>query len=142
MKTTLAKPGQIEPNWYVVDASGKVLGRLAVQIANILRGKHRPTYTPSAITGDYVIVINADKIRVTGKKEDQKQYMFYSGFIGREKYLGVSHFRAKNPGFMIEHAVKGMLPKNGLSRTIITRLKCYGGENHPHAAQNPISLSL
>lgn len=142
MKTTLAKPGQIEPKWYVIDAQGKVLGRLAVKIANILRGRHKPTYTPSTQTGDFVVVINADKVVVTGKKEEQKQYMFYSGFIGREKYLSIPYFREHRPAFLIEHAVKGMLPKNRLARRQILRLKVYGGGEHPHSAQNPEPLSL
>ena len=142
MRTFSAKKEDVNRKWYVVDAENVVLGRLATKVADVIRGKNKPTFTPHVDTGDFVIVINAEKVRLTGKKEDQKQYMFYSGFIGREKYLGVSHFRAKNPGFMVEHAVKGMLPKNGLSRTIITRLKCYAGDNHPHTAQNPISLSL
>ncbi|MDX2110004.1 MAG: 50S ribosomal protein L13 [Verrucomicrobiota bacterium] len=142
MKTTLAKPGQIEPKWYVVDAEGKVLGRIAVKIANILRGRHKPTYTPQTVTGDFVVVINADKVVLTGKKETQKSYMFYAGFIGREKHLGVPYFRQKRPAFIIEHAVKGMLPKNRISSRLVTRLKVYGGNEHPHAAQNPEQIKL
>lgn len=138
MKTTLAKTETVERQWHVVDASGEVLGRLAVKIANILRGRHKPIYTPHVDAGDYVIVINADKVRLTGKKEEDKQYMFYTGWRGNEKYRNVAHFRAKDPAFLIEHAVKGMLPRNRLARQMIKKLKAYRGTEHPHTAQNPI----
>lgn len=142
MKSTLAKTGEIEPKWHVVDAQGKVLGRLAVQIANILRGRHRPTYTPHTDTGDFVIVINADKIVVTGNKELQKEYMFYSGYFGNERYVKLKDMREKKPAFIIEHAVKGMLPRNKLGRAQLKKLKIYAGAEHPHDAQNPEPLSL
>jgi large subunit ribosomal protein L13 len=142
MKSYLAKTGEIEPKWYVIDASGQVLGRLAVRIANILRGRHRPTYTPHTDTGDFVIVINADKVVVSGKKETQKQYMFYSGYVGNEYYRSVKDFRATKPEFLIEHAVKGMLPRNKLAHAQLSKLKVYGGSEHPHAAQAPEALVI
>lgn len=140
MKSTLAKTGEIEPKWILVDASGKVLGRLAVEIANLIRGRHRATYTPHTDTGDYVVVINAEKVAVTGKKEDQKSYMFYNGYVGRERHQSLAEFRVKHPEFIIMHAVKGMLPKNRLGRAQLTKLKVYAGTEHPHAAQNPAPL--
>jgi large subunit ribosomal protein L13 len=140
MKTYLAKTAEIEPKWHIVDASGLVLGRLAVKIANILRGRHRPTYTPHIDTGDFVVVINASKIAVTGRKEEQKEYMFYSGYFGNEKHVSLKEFRQRRPEFIIEHAVKGMLPRNKLGRAQLKKLKIYGGEEHPHAAQNPVAL--
>lgn len=139
MKTTLAKP-DAEKQWYVVDAEGKILGRLAVEIANVLRGRNKPIYTPHVDTGDYVIVINADKIKLTGKKEQDKQYMFYTGWVGSEYRRNVAHFREKKPAFIIENAVKGMLPRNRLSRAMLSKLKVYAGAEHPHAAQNPQPL--
>ena len=137
MKTTLAKKEAVTRDWYVIDATNEVLGRLAVRIANVLRGKHRATYTPHVDTGDFVIVTNADKIRVTGKKEDQKEYMFYSGYMGGEKYRNLADFRKSRPEFIIQHAVKGMLPKNRLAPKMLKRLKIYAGAEHPHAAQEP-----
>ncbi len=142
MKSYLAKQGEIEPKWYVIDAEGQVLGRLAVQIANLLRGRHRPTYTPHIDTGDFVVVVNADKIAVTGRKEEQKQYMFYSGYFGNEKYVGLKDFRKRRPEFIIEHAVKGMLPKNRLGSAQLKKLKIYGGAEHPHEAQNPEAYTV
>jgi large subunit ribosomal protein L13 len=142
MKTYLAK--RIEDKdrkWHVVDASGKVLGRLSVQIANVLRGRHRPTYTPNADTGDYVVVINADKVVLTGKKEEGKDYMFFSGWVGTEKHRSARQMREHRPEFLVMHAVKGMLPKNRLASRQLTRLKVYAGATHPHAAQNPEPLS-
>jgi len=140
MKSYLAKPGELTPSWFVVDASGEVLGRLSVKIANILRGRHKPTYTPHTDTGDFVIVVNAEKIAVSGKKEEQKKYMFYSGWVGNEKYRSLKVMREKNPAFIIEHAVKGMLPKNRLARQMLKKLKIYIGPEHPHSAQNPQPL--
>ena len=138
MKSFVAKtPAPEDRKWFVVDAEGEVLGRLAVRIANVLRGRHRPTYTPHADTGDYVIVLNADKIVVTGRKEEQKRYMFYSGYFGNEKYRTVKDFRARRPQFIIEHAVKGMLPRNKLGRAMLKKLKIYAGTEHPHEAQQP-----
>ena len=141
MKTTLAKQADLQKQWYIIDAEGQVLGRLAVKIANILRGRHKPIYTPHLDTGDFVIVINAAKVVVTGKKEEDKQYMFYSGYMGNEKYRNLSDFRAKRPAFIIEHAVKGMLPKNRLARKMLTKLKIYADADHPHEAQNPEVLN-
>lgn len=141
MKTTLAKTaGDTEKQWYVIDASDEILGRLAVKISKVLRGRHKPTYTPHVDTGDYVIVINADKVKLTGKKEENKKYMFYTGWTGNEYRRNTAHFRAKNPAFIIEHAVKGMLPKNRLARHMIKKLKVYAGTEHPHEAQCPITF--
>ncbi|MGJ3242120.1 MAG: 50S ribosomal protein L13 [Opitutales bacterium] len=140
MKTTLAKPADTKPEWFVVDADGETLGRLSVRIANVLRGRHKPTYTPHVDTGDGVIVINAEKVRVSGRKEDQKTYMFHSGYFGNEKYVTLSEFRGRRPDFIIEHAVKGMLPRNKLARHMIRKLKIYAGSEHPHAAQEPKPL--
>ena len=142
MKTYLAKQGEIQPKWYVIDASGMVLGRLAVKVANILRGRNNPTFTPQTDTGDFVVVVNADKVVLTGKKEEQKQYMFYSGYVGGESYRSIPDMRERRPEFIIEHAVKGMLPKNRLARRILKKLKVYSGSSHPHEAQNPETLSL
>jgi large subunit ribosomal protein L13 len=142
MKTFLAKKEDVQPKWFVVDASGQILGRLAVQIANVLRGRHHATYTPSVDTGDFVVVINAEKVVLTGKKEEQKNYMSFSGYVGGESYRSVPQMRAHRPEFIIEHAVKGMLPKNRLARRMITKLKVYAGPEHPHAAQNPQPLSV
>ncbi len=139
MKTTLAKQGA-EKQWFVVDADGQTLGRLAVRIANVLRGRHKPIYTPHIDAGDYVIVVNANKVRLTGKKEERKEYMFYTGWVGNEYYRTVAHFRSKNPAFLIENAVKGMLPRNKLARHMIKKLKVYAGPEHPHEAQQPKPL--
>lgn len=140
MKTTLAKTDAAK-KWVLIDAEDKVLGRLAVEIANILRGRHKVTYTPHLDTGDYVVVINAEKVKVTGKKEEDKQYMFHTGWVGNEYRRNVAHFRAKKPAFLIENAVKGMLPRNKLARHMLSKLKVYAGPEHPHAAQNPEPFS-
>lgn len=140
MKSYLAKQGEVTPKWYVVDATDQVLGRLSVKIANILRGRNKPTYTPHIDTGDYVIVINADKVRLTGRKEEQKLYMFHTGWVGNEKYRSVADMRARKPEFIIEHSVKGMLPRNKLARHMLDKLKVYAGPSHPHEAQNPVTL--
>ncbi len=142
MKTFLAKKDTVQPQWHIVDADGQVLGRLAVKIANVLRGRHKSTYTPHVDTGDYVIVVNAEKIVVTGKKEQQNSYMFFSGFVGGESYRSFSEQRVRNPQFIIEHAVKGMLPKNRLARQMLKKLRVFAGSEHPHAAQNPTPLPL
>lgn len=142
MKTFLARKETVEPKWYVVDASGEVLGRLAVKIADILRGRNKPTYTPHVDTGDFVVVINADKVALTGKKEEQKTYMFYSGYVGGESYRTVKQMRERRPEFLIQNAVRGMLPKNRLSRKMLTKLKVYAGSEHPHESQQPTPLSL
>ena len=140
MKTTLAKAETTTHDWKIVDATDQILGRLAVIIANALRGRNKPTYTPHVDTGDYVIVTNADKIKVTGNKEEQKKYMFYSGYMGNEKYRRVADFREKRPEFIITNAVKGMLPKNKLSSAMLKKLKVFRGEEHPHEAQKPTPL--
>ncbi len=141
MKTTLAKP-DAEKKWYIVDANGLTLGRMSVKIANILRGRHKAIYTPHIDAGDFVIVINADKIRLTGNKETGKKYMFYTGWVGNEYYRTVADFRKSKPEFIIEHAVKGMMPRNRLARAMMKKLKIYAGAEHPHETQNPKPLSL
>ena len=140
MKTYLAKKETVQPKWYLIDAEGKVLGRLAVKVANILRGRHKATYTPHVDTGDFVIVTNASKIVLTGKKEEITSYMSFSGFVGGEKYRKLTDVRRKKPEFIIMQAVKGMLPKNRLARTMLTKLRVFPGAEHPHAAQNPVNL--
>jgi large subunit ribosomal protein L13 len=142
MKTFLAKKEDTNPQWYVVDASDQVLGRLAVKVANILRGRNKPTYTPHVDTGDFVVVVNADKVVLTGKKELQNDYMFFSGFVGNEKRRSVAEMKARQPKFVVEHAVRGMLPKNRLARQMLSKLKVYPGAEHPHGAQNPETITL
>lgn len=141
MKTHLPKVDLDARKWHVVDANGAVLGRLAVQVADILRGKNKPVYTPHLDAGDFVVVINAEKVKLTGKKETQKEYMTYSGWKGGEKYRNVEQLRTKNPERLITHAVKGMIPKNRLGRVLLTKLKVYKGDQHPHAAQKPEALT-
>ncbi len=131
MKTTLARNSEHTKTWYVVDAANETLGRIAVKIANVLRGRHKPTYTPQTDTGDFVVVINAEKIKVSGKKNEDKRYMFYSGWMGGEKYITMSDMRDKKPEFIIEHAVKGMLPRNRLGRQMIKKLKIHAGPRTP-----------
>lgn len=142
MKTFLAKKGTVQSKWRLIDADGVVLGRLAVKVANLLRGRHKAAYTPHVDTGDYVVVINAEKIAVTGKKEEQNRYMFFSGYVGGESYRKFSEMRARHPEFIIEHAVKGMLPKNRLARRMLTKLRVFAGPNHPHEAQNPVKTAV
>jgi len=137
MRTYSAKPGEVERRWYVVDASEFELGRLATRIATVLRGKHKVEFTPHVDTGDFVIVVNASRVRLTGRKLDQKQYFRYSGHPGGLKSVGARSVRESDPERMIHHAVKGMLPKNRLSRKLIKKLKVYGGPEHPHQAQQP-----
>jgi large subunit ribosomal protein L13 len=141
-KTLSAKPNEIERTWYVVDAEGKTLGRLSTEIARILRGKHKPIYTPHVDTGDYVIVINADKVRVTGKRLDQKMYYRHSGYMGGLKTVPLRRMLETHPERVIEHAVKGMLPKNRLGRQMYKKLKVYASPDHPHQAQQPQPLEL
>lgn len=140
MKTYLAKKETVQPKWYLIDAEGKVLGRLAVKIANILRGRNKATYTPHVDTGDFVIVINASKIALTGKKEETREYMSFSGYVGGEKYRKLTEVRQKKPEFILMQAVKGMLPKNRIARSMLTKLRVFPGAEHPHAAQNPTKL--
>jgi large subunit ribosomal protein L13 len=140
MKTFLPKVNWDQRKWHVIDADGAVLGRLAVQVANILRGKNTPVFTPHLDAGGFVVVINAEKVRVTGKKETDKEFMTYSGWKGGEKYRSVAEIRARHPEKLIEHAVRGMVPKNRLGRVLMTKLKIYKGPKHPHAAQKPETL--
>ncbi len=140
MKTFLPKVVLDQRKWHVIDADGAVLGRLAAQVANLLRGKDKPVYTPHLDAGDFVVVVNAEKVRVTGKKETEKQFMSYSGWKGGERYRSVAEIRARHPERLITHAVKGMMPKNRLGRVLLTKLKVYRGPSHPHAAQKPDSL--
>ncbi len=137
MKSYMAKAETVERKWYVIDAEDQVLGRLATQIATLLRGKHKAEYTPFVDTGDYVVVINADKIRVTGKKAQQKLYRRHSGYMGGLKEVPYEQMLEKHPERILEAAVKGMLPKNSLGRKMFKKLKVYAGPDHPHAAQKP-----
>ena len=137
MKTHLPKINIDARKWHVIDADGAILGRLAAQVANILRGKNKPVFTPHMDAGDFVVVINAEKVRVTGKKEIAKEFMSYSGWKGGEKYKSVAQVRATQPEKLIHHAVKGMVPKNRLGRVLLTKLKVYKGATHPHSAQQP-----
>lgn len=142
MKSYMASPKSIERKWYVVDATGHTLGRLSSEIAAILRGKNKPTYTPHIDTGDYVIVINADKIKVTGKKMDQKIYYHHSDYVGGMKETKLKDMMAKKPEEVIRMAVKGMLPKGPLGRSMINKLHVYAGPDHKHQAQQPEVLEL
>jgi large subunit ribosomal protein L13 len=141
MKTHLPKVDLDQRKWHVIDANGAALGRLAVQVANILRGKNTPVYTPHLDAGGFVVVINAEKVLLTGKKETNKTFMSYSGWKGGEKYRTVEQLRASHPERLITHAVKGMVPKNRLGRVLLTKLKVYKGDKHPHAAQMPATLA-
>jgi len=143
MKTYSATPRDIQHQWYIVDAEGMVLGRLATAVANIIRGKHKPMYTPSMDTGDNVIVINASKVKVTGRKAEQKEYFSHTGYMGHEKFTPYSTMLAKHPERIIEKAVHGMLPKTALGRQVLRRkLRVYATAEHPHAAQQPTPLSF
>jgi len=142
MKTYSVKAGEIERNWYVVDARGKVLGRLATEIARILRGKHKPIYSPHLDTGDFVVVINAEEVAVTGRKADQKTYFRHSGYMGGEKHIPFRRMQERHPERIIELAVKGMLPKNALGRQMRRKLRVYAGSEHPHQGQNPEPLTF
>ena len=142
MKTYMATPSTIERKWYVVDAADKTLGRLAAEVAKVLRGKHKPTFTPHMDTGDHVIIINADKVRLTGKKLVQKVYFRHSGYLGGDKYTKAGDMLAKNPVRMVELAVRGMVPHNRLGSQIIKKLHVYAGSEHPHAAQKPDVLTI
>ncbi|MCP4869976.1 MAG: 50S ribosomal protein L13 [Proteobacteria bacterium] len=146
MKTWVARKedvenGTIERKWWIVDAEGQTLGRLATQIATVLRGRHKPIYTPHVDVGDFVVVINASKVHVTGKKRDAKKYYNYSGYPGGLRAWTFDELMTRDPKRVIEHAVRGMLPKNRLARKQITKLKVYGGADHPHTAQAPESLA-
>jgi large subunit ribosomal protein L13 len=140
MKTYLAKKETTQPKWYLVDAEGQVLGRLAVKLANIIRGRNKATYTAHVDTGDFVVVINAEKVVLTGKKEEQNEYMAFSGFVGGERYRSQAQMRAKRPEFVVMHAVKGMLPKNRLAAKMLTKLRVFAGPVHTHEANNPVKI--
>jgi len=142
MKTFSANPDTVRRDWYVVDATGKTLGRLAAEVANRLRGKHKPEYTPHVDTGDYIVVINAGKVRVTGRKAEQKMYHHHTGYVGHLRSIRFDKLRDKAPERIIETAVKGMLPKNPLGRAMYRKLKVYGGADHPHSAQQPKPLDI
>jgi large subunit ribosomal protein L13 len=142
MKTYLPKVDLDQRKWHLVDADGVVLGRLAVKVADILRGKNKPIYTSHLDAGDFVVVVNAEKVLLTGKKESKKLYMSYSGWKGGEKFTPAAEIRQKHPERLITHAVKGMMPKNRLGRTLLTKLKVYRGNQHPHEAQQPLPLAL
>ncbi|MDR2444064.1 MAG: 50S ribosomal protein L13 [Deltaproteobacteria bacterium] len=141
-KSFMAKENEVKKNWYLVDAAGQVVGRLASEIAVRLRGKHKAIYTPHNDTGDFIVVVNADKIRFTGRKPEQKLYTRYSGFIGGLKQTTAKTLMASKPREVIMHAVRGMLPKNSLGRRQLKKLKVYAGGEHPHAAQKPEPLVL
>ena len=142
MRTFSAKAHEVNHDWYVVDAAGKTLGRLATEIARRLRGKHKPEYTPHVDAGDYIIVVNADKVQVTGRKSSDKMYHHHTGYIGNLKSISFEKLQAKAPGRVIEIAVKGMLPKNPLGRAMFRKLKVYAGPEHQHAAQQPRTLEI
>ena len=142
MKSYLAKPGEVQGKWHLVDASGKVLGRLAAELATILMGKHRPTYTPHVLTGDFVVVVNAEKVKLTGRKMEQKTYQRYTFYPSGQKTEPVAKVLTRHPDRMIRLAVRRMLPKNRLARDMLSRLKVYPGPKHPHGCQNPKPLEI
>ncbi len=142
MKTYTPKPGEITRRWWIVDAENQTLGRLATRIARVLRGKHKPQFTPHLDTGDYVVVVNAEKIRLTGRKATNKTYFRHSGYMGGERLVPITEVMAKRPERVIELAVKGMLPKNNLGRLMRRKLKVYAGPMHPHVAQQPEVLEI
>lgn len=142
MKTFSAKPAEVTRDWYVIDAAGKTLGRMATEIALRLKGKHKPEYTPHVDTGDYIVVINAEKVVVTGKKTTDKLYRSYTGYVGGLKEISFDKLQQRAPERIIEIAVKGMLPKNPLGRAMYKKLKVYAGSEHQHAAQQPIPLEI
>jgi large subunit ribosomal protein L13 len=142
MKTFVTKPAEVERSWYIVDVEGQTLGRVATQIAVLLRGKHKPTYSPSVDCGDFVIVINAEKIHVTGRRMDQKKYYRHSGYPGGLSEISLRDQLQKHPTRVIESAVRGMLPKNKLGRKMFKKMKAYVGTEHPHEAQQPVVFEL
>ena len=142
MKTFSAKADSVQRDWFVVDADGKTLGRLATEIAHRLRGKHKAEYTPHVDTGDYIVVVNAEKIQVTGNKAKDKMYYHHTGYVGNLKSISVEKQIQKAPERVIQSAVKGMLPRNPLGRTMLKKLKVYAGNEHPHAAQQPQALDI
>ncbi|MGN0819355.1 MAG: 50S ribosomal protein L13 [Christensenellaceae bacterium] len=142
MKTYMANAQTVERKWYVVDAAGVPLGRLASQVAAVLRGKHKPTFTPNVDCGDFVIVVNCDKVVLTGKKLEKKFYTYHTGYIGGLKQIAYSDMIAKKSDLAVKEAVKGMLPKNSLGRTMLTKLRVYKGAEHKHTAQKPVELKI
>lgn len=142
MRTWNAAKGESDRQWFIVDAAGKNLGRLASEVAQVIRGKHKPTFTPNQDTGDFVIVVNAEKVVTTGNKATEKMYYRHSRFFGSLKSRSYTEQQEQDAGFIIEQAVQGMLPKNKLSKTLIKKLKAYRGPNHPHAAQKPQALTM
>jgi large subunit ribosomal protein L13 len=142
MKTVSARKETVTRQWYVVDAAGKTLGRLCTEIANRLRGKHKPEFTPHVDTGDYIVVVNAEKIVVTGNKTTDKLYKHHTGYPGGIKSISFDKLQVKSPDMIIEKAVKGMMPKNKLSRAMLSKLKVYAGNDHPHSAQQPTLLEI
>ena len=142
MKTTMAKPLEVERKWYVVDATDQVVGRLATSVAAVLRGKHKPTFTPNVDTGDYVIIVNADKVRLTGNKENKKTYRYHTGYPGGIREIPYAELLEKHPERILEKAIKGMLPHNKLGRQMYRKLKVYAGPEHAHAAQMPEELKF
>jgi large subunit ribosomal protein L13 len=142
MKTFSAKASEVPRKWWIIDAKDQVLGQVAVKAANLLRGKEKPVFTPHVDTGDFVIVVNAEKVRVTGKKEEQKTYMSFSGYVGGHKSETFQARRARHPELLIERAIRGMIPHNRLGRSVYRKLKVYRGENHPHSAQQPSPVKL
>ena len=142
MKTFSAKPAEVQRDWYVVDADGRTLGRLASEIAKRLRGKHKPEYTPHVDTGDYIVVVNAEKVRVTGNKLKDKMYHRHSGYIGHLKSMSLEKMLNRKPEAVIELAVKGMMPRGPLGRAMRKKLRVFAGPEHPHAAQQPLPLEI
>ena len=142
IRTFSAKAEQVDRKWWIIDARDQVLGRVAVKAANLLRGKEKAIVTPHVDTGDFVVVINADKVRLSGKKEEQKSFMSFSGFVGGHKSENVRARRARHPELLVEHAVRGMIPHNKLGRAVYRKLKVYCGDEHPHAAQQPQTIAL
>ena len=140
--TYFFKQNEVEQKWYLVDAQGQTLGRIATQVARVLRGKHKPMFTPNIDAGDFVIVVNAEKVKVTGKRTELKDYFHYTGYPGGAVFESFKDLVKKNPQKVFEHAVKGMLPHNRLGRRILKKLKVYPGTEHPHAAQKPVALPL
>jgi large subunit ribosomal protein L13 len=142
MKTFSAKANEVTRKWWIIDARDQVLGDVAVKAANLLRGKEKPIFTPHVDTGDFVVVINAEKVRVSGRKEEQKSYMSFSGYVGGHKSESVKSRRARHPELLIERAVRGMIPHNRLGRAVYRKLKVYRGDSHPHSAQQPEAVKL
>lgn len=142
MKTWMPKPGQVDAKWYIVDATGKTLGRMCTEIAMILRGKNKPTFTPHVDTGDFVIVINSEKVKMSGNKWNDEKFYSHSRYFGSLKELSAAQVREKDPAMIIQEAVAGMLPKTKLSKRLIHKLKAFKGPNHPHASQKPEAINL